>query len=122
VKRYPAIDDRLKAFVEAQPVYFVGTASEGARINVSPKGIDSFRVLGPNRVAYADMTGATNEAAGHLQRDGRITSCSARSPARRTSSGSMGRAKSFFPAIGLGANWRSGCRNRRARASSSTWP
>ena len=73
MKRYPAIDDRLKAFVEAQPVYFVGTASEGARINVSPKGIDSFRVLGPNRVAYADMTGATNEAAGHLQRDGRIT-------------------------------------------------
>jgi hypothetical protein len=40
---------------------------------VSPKGIDSFRVLDPNRVAYADMTGATNEAAAHLQRDGRIT-------------------------------------------------
>lgn len=73
MKRYPAIDDRLKAFVEAQPVYFVGTASADARISVSPKGIDSFRVLGPNRVAYADMTGATNEAAGHLQRDGRIT-------------------------------------------------
>ena len=73
MKRYPAIDERLKAFVEAQPVYFVGTASEGARISVSPKGIDSFRVLGSNRVAYADMTGATNEAAAHLQRDGRIT-------------------------------------------------
>lgn len=73
MKRYPSIDARLKAFVEAQPVYFVGTASEGARISVSPKGIDSFRVLGPNRVAYADMTGATNEAAAHLQRDGRIT-------------------------------------------------
>ena len=73
MKRYPSIDDRLKAFMEAQPVYFVGTASEGARISVSPKGIDSFRVLGPNRAAYADMTGATNEAAAHLQRDGRIT-------------------------------------------------
>ncbi len=73
MKRYPAIDERLKAFVEAQPAYFVGTASEGARISVSPKGIDSFRVLGPKRVAYADMTGATNEAAAHLQRDGRIT-------------------------------------------------
>jgi hypothetical protein len=73
VKRHPAIDDSIKAFLEAQPVYFVGTASEGARISVSPKGIDSFRVLGPNRVAYADMTGATNEAAAHLQRDRRIT-------------------------------------------------
>jgi hypothetical protein len=73
VKRHPAIDDTLKAFVEAQPVYFAGTASEGARISVSPKGIDSFRVLGPNRVAYADMTGSTNEAAAHLQRDSRIT-------------------------------------------------
>ena len=73
MKRHPAIDDKLKAFIEAQPVYFVGTASEGATISVSPKGIDSFRVLGPNRVAYADMTGATNEAAAHLQRDGRIT-------------------------------------------------
>lgn len=73
MKRHPAIDEKLKAFVEAQPVYFVGTASDGARISVSPKGIDSFRVLGPNRVAYADLTGATNEAAAHLQRDRRIT-------------------------------------------------
>jgi hypothetical protein len=73
VKRHPAIDDSIQAFLEAQPVYFVGTASDGARISVSPKGIDSFRVLGPNRVAYADMTGATNEAAAHLQRDQRIT-------------------------------------------------
>lgn len=73
MKRYPSIDARLKAFVEDQPVYFVGTASQGARISVSPKGIDSFRVLGPNRVAYADMTGATNEAAAHISRDGRIT-------------------------------------------------
>lgn len=73
MKRHPAIDNSTKAFLEAQPVYFVGTASEGARISVSPKGIDSFRVLGPNRVAYADMTGSTNEAAAHLQRDGRIT-------------------------------------------------
>ena len=73
MKRQPSIDDETRAFLEAQPIYFVGTASAGSRISVSPKGIDSFRVLGPNRVAYADLTGSTNEAAAQLQRDGRIT-------------------------------------------------
>jgi hypothetical protein len=73
MKRFPSIDAKTQAFLESQPIYFVGTASADARISVSPKGIDSFRVLGPNQVAYADMTGSTNEAALHLARDGRIT-------------------------------------------------
>ena len=73
MKRQTSIDDETRAFLEAQPIYFVGTACAEARISVSPKGIDSFRVLAPDRVAYADFTGSTNEAAAHLQRDGRIT-------------------------------------------------
>jgi hypothetical protein len=73
MKRQPSIDDETRTFLEAQPIYFVGTACAEARISVSPKGIESFRVLAPNRVAYADLTGSTNEAAAQLQRDGRIT-------------------------------------------------
>lgn len=67
------ITDKLKAFIEEQPVFFVATAAPGSRINLSPKGMDSFRVLSPKRVAYLDLTGSGNETAAHLKHDGRIT-------------------------------------------------
>ena len=43
--------------IAAQPVFFVATAAEGARINLSPKGYDCFKVLSPKRVAYLDLGG-----------------------------------------------------------------
>ncbi len=61
------------AFIAKQPVFFVATAAEGARINLSPKGYDAFRVLGPNRVAWLDLGGSGNETQAHLNADGRIT-------------------------------------------------
>ncbi|MCB9555482.1 MAG: pyridoxamine 5'-phosphate oxidase family protein [Deltaproteobacteria bacterium] len=61
------------AFVGAQPLFFVATSAVNARISLSPKGIDSFRVLAPDRVGYLDLTGSGNETAAHLQQDGRIT-------------------------------------------------
>ena len=67
------IDDKHAAFIAKQPVFFVATAAEGARINLSPKGMDSFRVLGPKRVAYLDYGGSGNETNAHLAADGRIT-------------------------------------------------
>jgi predicted pyridoxine 5'-phosphate oxidase superfamily flavin-nucleotide-binding protein len=67
------IDDKHAAFIAKQPVFFVATAAEGARINLSPKGMDSFRVLGPTRVAYLDYGGSGNETNAHLAADGRIT-------------------------------------------------
>ena len=67
------IDARASIFIAAQPVFFVATAADGARINLSPKGMDSFRVLGPNRVAYLDYGGSGNETNAHLAADGRIT-------------------------------------------------
>jgi hypothetical protein len=54
-------------------VFFVATAAADSRINLSPKGLDSFRVLGPNRVAYLDLGGSGNETHAHLAADGRIT-------------------------------------------------
>ena len=61
------------AFIERQSVFFVATAAEGARINLSPKGYDSFCILGPDRVAYLDLGGSGNETQAHLSADGRIT-------------------------------------------------
>lgn len=61
------------AMIAKQPVFFVATAAEDARINLSPKGYDAFRVLAPDRVAYLDLGGSGNETHAHLAADGRIT-------------------------------------------------
>jgi Pyridoxamine 5'-phosphate oxidase len=73
-KQHPGIADWMAEFIAAQPVFFVATAAPQGRINVSPKGLDgSFRVLGPRRVAWLNLTGSGNETAAHLLTDGRIT-------------------------------------------------
>jgi hypothetical protein len=71
--QYPDIDDKHRAFIERQHVFFVASATEGSRVNVSPKGLDALRVLGPNAVVYLDLTGSGNETAAHLLADGRMT-------------------------------------------------
>ena len=58
-------DDHV-AMISRQAVFFVATAAQGARINLSPKGLDSFRVLGPNRCGYLDLGGSGNETHAHL--------------------------------------------------------
>jgi hypothetical protein len=55
---FSALTDEHRAFVARQPVFFVATAAEGARINLSPKGMDSFRVLDAKTVAYLDVGGS----------------------------------------------------------------
>ena len=68
------ITDEHKAFIAAQPMFFVATAPDEGRINLSPKGLDgSFAVIGPNRVAFLNLTGSGNETAAHLLRDDRVT-------------------------------------------------
>ena len=63
-----------EAMIARQAVYFIATAANEGRINLSPKGLaDTFRVLGPNRVAYLDLGGSGNETHAHLAADGRIT-------------------------------------------------
>ena len=61
------------AMIARQAVFFVATAAADARINLSPKGLDTFRVLDPNRVAWLDLGGSGNETHAHLAADGRIT-------------------------------------------------
>jgi hypothetical protein len=73
-KVYDGIDDRLRSFLEAQHVFFVATAplaGEG-HVNVSPKGLASFRILGPREVAYLDLVGSGIETVSHLRENGRI--------------------------------------------------
>lgn len=70
---FDALNDAHRAFIARQPVFFVATASGGARINLSPKGMDSFRVLDDDRVGYLDVGGSGNETNAHLLADGRIT-------------------------------------------------
>ena len=72
-KFYPALDDKLKAFIARQHLFFVATAPNDGRINLSPKGLDGLRVLDDKRVAYLDLTGSGNETAAHLLADGRMT-------------------------------------------------
>ena len=74
-KVYEQLDEALVGFIGRQHVFFVGTApdSPGGRLNVSPKGLDTFRILGPNSVAYLDLTGSGIETVAHLRQNGRIT-------------------------------------------------
>jgi len=80
---FDALTESHVAMIAAQPVFFVATAAEGARINLSPKGYDCFRVLSPTRVAWLDLGGSGNETNAHLIADGRITLmfCNFRQPA-----------------------------------------
>ena len=72
---FESITEAMTSFVERQHMFFVATAprSDDGRVNLSPKGLDAFRILGPNRVAYLDLTGSGAETIAHLRENGRIT-------------------------------------------------
>lgn len=73
-KIYERIDDTLRAFIEKQHVYFVATAplSAEGHVNLSPKGLDSFRILDDHTVAWLDLVGSGIETVAHLKENGRI--------------------------------------------------
>ncbi len=72
-QKYSEISDKLKQFIEAQKIFFVGTATDDSRINISPKGMDSLRVLNANRVVWLNVTGSGNETSAHVQENPRMT-------------------------------------------------
>jgi len=71
---FEEIDDALASFIREQHMFFVATAplARDGLLNLSPKGLDSFRVLGPHSVAYLDLTGSGVETIAHLKQNGRI--------------------------------------------------
>jgi Pyridoxamine 5'-phosphate oxidase len=74
-KVFSELTDELQAFIAAQQLFFVATAPLDAtgHVNLSPKGLDTFRVLGPTTVAYLDLTGSGVETIAHLRENGRLT-------------------------------------------------
>ncbi|WP_294303274.1 pyridoxamine 5'-phosphate oxidase family protein [uncultured Sphingomonas sp.] len=70
---FPALTDAHVDFIARQSMFFVATAAEGARVSISPKGYDAFRVINASTVAYLDLGGSGNETQAHLAADGRIT-------------------------------------------------
>ena len=74
-KVYETITPNLKTFIEKQKMFFVGTAplSADGVVNVSPKGLDSLRILDETTVAYLDITGSGAETIAHLKENQRIT-------------------------------------------------
>lgn len=73
MKKFPALTERLIDFIHNQKIFFVGTATDTSRVSVSPKGMDSLRVLSDNRVIWLNVTGSGNETAIHMQSHPRMT-------------------------------------------------
>lgn len=72
-KFYTELDEDLRQFIAKQHIFFNASAPNEGRINVSPKGLDTFRVLNDKCVAYLDLTGSENETAAHVAQNGRLT-------------------------------------------------
>jgi len=74
-KVFAELDDDLRAFIAEQHLFFVATAplSADGHVNLSPKGLDTFRIFGPTTVAYLDLTGSGVETIAHLRENGRLT-------------------------------------------------
>ncbi len=67
------LNGTLRAFIEKQPIFFVATAAQDGRVNLSPKGADSLRILDDNRIQWLSLSGSGNETAGHLLACNRMT-------------------------------------------------
>ncbi len=70
---YEKLTVELREFIAQQHLFFVASAAREGRINLSPKGMNTFRILADDRVGYLDLTGSGNETAGHILHDGRLT-------------------------------------------------
>jgi hypothetical protein len=72
-KQFQQIEADHKELIDSQHMFFTASAAPDGRVNVSPKGMDSLRILGPNRIAWMNLTGSGNETAGHLLEHPRVT-------------------------------------------------
>ena len=72
-EKFPVLEPKHIEFIEQQHIYFVGTAGAQGYVNVSPKGMDTFRVRDAHQVAWLNLTGSGNESAAHVRENGRMT-------------------------------------------------
>jgi len=71
--KFESINKAHREFIEKQKMFVIGSAGAEGFINVSPKGMDSFRIVDENRVVWMNHTGSGNETSAHVQENGRMT-------------------------------------------------
>lgn len=72
-KLFPSLTPAHEEFILNQKIFFVATAGPEGRVNLSPKGMDSIRILNQNKLMWLNTTGSGNETAAHLLLKNRIT-------------------------------------------------
>lgn len=72
-KRFSEISPENQTFIRQQKMFFVGTAAQEGRVNISPKGMDTLRVVNASKVVWLNLTGSGNETAAHLLKNDRMT-------------------------------------------------
>ncbi|WP_017842789.1 pyridoxamine 5'-phosphate oxidase family protein [Methylotuvimicrobium buryatense] len=72
-QQFKELSDKHIQFIKGQNIFFVGTATADSHVNISPKGMDSFRVLSNSRIAWLNVTGSGNESSAHVQQNPRMT-------------------------------------------------
>ena len=72
-KRFDALTDKHIDFIQQQQLYFIATAGASGYVNVSPKGVDTLRVIDQTRVSWLNLTGSGNESAAHVLENQRMT-------------------------------------------------
>lgn len=92
------LSSKIQDFITKQPLFFVATAAPDGRVNVSPKGLDSLRILDANRIVWINLSGSGNETAAHLRENSRMTLmfCAISGPALIVRT--YGQAKTYHPA------------------------
>lgn len=72
-KFYKELNEKLREFIENQKIFYVGTTAPEGRINLSPKDMDSLRILNANQLIWLNLTGSGNETAAHVLEQPRMT-------------------------------------------------
>jgi len=71
--QFEDINSEYQEFIRSQKIFFVATGKSSGKINVSPKGMDTLRIIDAKKVIWLNLTGSGNETAAHLQQDNRMT-------------------------------------------------
>jgi hypothetical protein len=72
-KQFPNLNDQHRDFIDKQHIYFVATAGKDGHVNVSPKGMDTLKIVAEDRLVWLNYTGSGNETAAHILESNRMT-------------------------------------------------
>jgi len=72
-KKFDSLNETLQGFIQKQKIFFVGSAGAKGKVNISPKGMDTLKILNPKQVIWMNHTGSGNETAAHVLENGRMT-------------------------------------------------